>query len=69
MNELRVIKNFAKEDCIHYKQVRARGCCGRSHMVGVCLIVGKNGLNTPKTCSTGATYCNYQPKEEDYVYS
>lgn len=59
---------FAKKDCIHYKNVRMKVCCGRYEWGGVCTIPDRNGNVTHKTCSTKMKHCNYVPKEETDVH-
>ena len=66
---MRIIKQtYAKDDCIHYKIVRIKGCCSRYHWGGVCIIPDQNGNPTHKTCSTKMKYCNYVKKEEEDVH-
>ena len=55
----KVKKMYAKEDCIHYKNVRMKVCCGRYQWGGVCTIPEPEGNITHKTCSTKMKYCNY----------
>ena len=59
---------FAKKDCIHYKNVRMKVCCGRYEIGGVCTIPDKDGNMTHKTCSTKMKHCNYVRKEEENVH-
>ena len=57
-----ILKNFDMQDCVHYKKVRMPGCCGRTHVAGVCTLNGKK-----RTCSLKMRWCKYE-KEEDNVH-
>ncbi len=66
---MKVKKMFARDDCIHYKNVRVKICCGRHQMAGVCTIPDSSGNRTHKTCSVKMKHCNYVLKEEEDVHS
>jgi hypothetical protein len=57
--------SYAKTDCVHYKNVRMKVCCGRYEMGGVCTIPEKGGNITHKTCSTKMKHCNYVAREKE----
>lgn len=62
---VQVIKNFDKDDCIHYKIKQVKYCCGRSTKpAGFCTITDPDGHNRNKICSTRMSYCQYEKKEE-----
>ncbi len=66
---VRVIKNFNKEDCKHFKWTFTRACCGRgTSKAGACTVpldnVGANLVVANKVCSTSMRYCKYDKKEE-----
>lgn len=65
---IKVIKNFDKDDCVHFERVKARGCCGRWTTAGVCTIP-VNGNPTHRMCSLKMKWCQYQKKEEENVHS
>ena len=65
----RVKRTYAKEDCVHYKNVRMKVCCGRHAWGGVCVIPDDTGRRVHKTCSTKTKYCNYVAKEDENVHS
>jgi hypothetical protein len=65
---VRVKKTFAREDCVHYKRIKMKVCCGRYQWGGVCAITDKDGVARYKICSTKMKYCNYIPKEEENVH-
>lgn len=62
---MRIIKNFQRDDCIHFKEVMVEGCCGRKERAGVCTVPDRYGKPTQRTCSMKMKWCDYQPKEED----
>ena len=64
-----VKKNYAKNDCINYKTMKIKGCCGRWSWGGVCTVPDPDGIARHKICSTKMHYCNYIPKEEKDVHS
>ena len=65
---VRVFKqNFNKDDCIHYKRTLVKACCGRSHEVGVCTI-DYSDYSQSKMCSTKASYCQYEKREDNNVH-
>lgn len=66
MNQVK--RSFARDDCIHYKMVRMKVCCGRYQMGGVCTIPDRLGNITHKTCSVKMKHCNYVRKEEENVH-
>jgi hypothetical protein len=59
--------SYAQTDCVHYKVVRMKVCCGRYEMGGVCTIPDRNGNVTHKTCSIKLKHCNYVAREEEDV--
>ena len=64
-----LIKNFDKDDCVHYKIKLLKPCCGRARKpAGFCTIEDYDGHNRNKICSTKMNYCKYQPKEDEDVH-
>lgn len=61
---LKIIKNYDKQDCIHYKISQVPDCCGRSKSAGFCTIQDEDGYNRNKICSRQVSYCRYEKKEE-----
>lgn len=64
---IKIIKNFNKEDCIHFKWTKAQGCCGRKYNAGVCLIPIEDNI-IHKMCNTKMNWCEYQKKGEKNVH-
>ena len=65
---IKIIKEFDKQDCIHYKQIMAAGCCGRKYPTGVCTVPDEDGIIRHKICNTKQSYCKYQKREEENVH-
>lgn len=65
-----IIRNFNKEDCLHFEWKDTEGCCGAGpQSTGACNIPDSNGLIGPKICYMKAKYCKYQKKEaSNYVH-
>ncbi len=61
---VKIKRMYAKDDCIHYKMVRMKICCGRHQLGGVCNIPSEDGIVRNKICSTKMKYCNYISKEK-----
>ena len=67
---INIIKNFNKEDCVHFKWTPSQGCCGRKITAGVCTITkGPDGGEIHQPCSTSMKWCNYEKKETDNVHT
>lgn len=65
---IKIIKNFQRDDCVHFKDVMVEGCCGRKEKAGVCTVPDGHGNPTQRTCSMRMKWCDYQPKEEAPAY-
>ena len=63
--KMKIIKNFHKDDCIHFKEVMVEGCCGRKEKAGVCTIPDRYGNSTERICSTKMKWCDYQYKNKN----
>ena len=62
---MKIIRNFQRKDCIHFKEEIVEGCCGRKEKGGVCTVPDRYNNPTQRTCSMKMSWCAYQPKEED----
>ena len=63
-----ILKTFDRDDCLHYKHIKTKGCCNRDIIAGVCTVPDQNGNIVHRTCSMKQSYCKYQPKEVEDVY-
>jgi hypothetical protein len=59
---VKLVKNFDLKDCIHYKQVAVKGCCGRTYRSGLCTVVYRDDASH-KTCGRKMKWCQYEKKE------
>jgi hypothetical protein len=59
-----IVKNFNREDCVHFEWKEIDFCCGRKNTSGVCKLTNKDGM-----CNTKLDYCQFQSKEEQNVHS
>ena len=67
---VKMITNFDKEDCKHFKWTFSRACCGRgTTKAGACTIrLDNDGMDIVvpnKVCSTTMKYCKYEQVEEE----
>jgi hypothetical protein len=67
---VKLITNFNKEDCRHFKWTFSQACCGRgTSKAGACTIRLPNEgevLVVPnKVCSLSMHYCEYEKREEE----
>ena len=67
---VKMITNFNKEDCKHFKWTFSRACCGRgTSKAGACTVrLDNQGMELVvpnKVCSTTMKYCKYERVEEE----
>ena len=62
---IRVINNRNMFNCVHFKEVVGKACCGRRRVVGFCTIPSSDGKVRNKACSTQMSYCKFQSKTID----
>jgi hypothetical protein len=59
------ILNSNLSNCVHFKKVMAKGCCGRRREANVCTIPGEDGVMRHKACFTEMPYCKFESKTLD----
>lgn len=57
---IKFIRNYNKEDCIHFSWKQFPSCCGRTVKQGICGLT-KNS----RMCIQSASYCIYQRRKDD----
>ncbi len=67
---IKIINNFNKDDCKHFKWTFSRACCGRgTTKAGACTVPLNNGsvelVVANKVCSTQMKYCKYERRTEE----